>query len=75
MTDEVLCHLDAVGELAAVPGEVLLAVRVLYVQPHHVHRDVEFVKLRQTSNQNKIKFTKNGDEGEIEIPLVFYLNF
>ena len=41
---EVLRHRDAVWELAAVPGEVLLAVRVLDVQPHHVHGDVVLVK-------------------------------
>ena len=33
-------------KLPGVPGEVLLAVGVLDVQPHHVHRDVVLVELR-----------------------------
>ena len=41
---EILRHRDAVGELTAVPSEVLLPVRVLYVQPHHVHGDIVLVK-------------------------------
>ena len=37
-----------VWELPGVPSEILLAVGVLDVQPHHVHRDVVLVKLAQT---------------------------
>jgi hypothetical protein len=33
-------------KLPGVPGEVLLAVRVLNVQPHHVHGDIMLVEFR-----------------------------
>uniref|UniRef100_A0A182VLH5 Uncharacterized protein n=1 Tax=Anopheles merus TaxID=30066 RepID=A0A182VLH5_ANOME len=42
---QVADHLDRMGELVMVPGEVPLAVRVLDVQPHRVHRDVVLVEL------------------------------
>ena len=38
-------HGNAVWELSSVPREILLAVRVLYVEPHHVHRDIVLVEL------------------------------
>ena len=38
-------HGNAVWELSSVPREVLLAISVLNVEPHHVHRDVMLVKL------------------------------
>ena len=40
-----LHHAEAVRELSGVPGEVLLSVGVLDVQPHDVHRDVVLVEL------------------------------
>ena len=40
-----LHHAEAVGELAGVPREVLLAVGVLDVEPHDVHGDVVLVEL------------------------------
>ena len=45
VSGEALGHGDAVGELAGVPGEVLLRVSVLNIEPHHVHRNVMLVKL------------------------------
>ena len=45
VADQVLGHGDAVRELASVPGKILLAVGVLDVQPHHVHRDVVLIEL------------------------------
>ena len=40
-----LHHCEAIGKFARVPSEVLLAVGMLDVEPHDVHRDVVLVKL------------------------------
>ena len=45
LAGEAISHGDAVRELPSVPGEVLLPVGVLDVEPHHVHRYVVLVKL------------------------------
>ena len=45
LAGEAISHGDTVRELPSVPGEVLLPVGVLDVEPHHVHRYVVFVEL------------------------------
>ena len=45
LAGEAISHGDAVRELPSVPGEVLLPVGVLDVEPHHVHRYVVLVEL------------------------------
>ena len=42
---QTISHSNAVWELSSVPREILLAISVLNVEPHHVHRDVMLVKL------------------------------
>ena len=45
LAGEAISHGDTVRELPSVPGEVLLPVGVLDVEPHHVHRYVVLVEL------------------------------